>query len=84
MYKDEVMNVKEYLSKTGMKKTCYSHYKSTMENALSPIKFKRVMLYLGYDVIKQNGVYVYTLNNNSEEKAKRHNYHKLVIRKQLA
>lgn len=23
-------------------------------------------------------------NNNSEEKAKRHNYHKLVIRKQLA
>ena len=60
MYKDEVMNVKEYLSKTGMKKTCYSHYKSTMENALSPIKFKRVMLYLGYDAIKQNGVYVYT------------------------
>ena len=61
MYKDEVMNVEEYISKTGMMTTCYSHYKSTMVNALSPIKFKRVMLYLGYDVIKQNGVYVYTL-----------------------
>ena len=61
MYKDEIMNVEEYISKTGMMTTCYSHYKSTMVNALSPIKFKRVMLYLGYDVIKQNGVYVYTL-----------------------
>lgn len=60
MYKDEVMNVEEYISKTGMMTTCYSHYKSTMVNALSPIKFKHVMLYLGYDAIKQNGVYVYT------------------------